>query len=145
MFVKMTVEPNSKKKLIILYVHSRFNEKERFEDSCAISKVRYDYFFKKRLSNKEYQNYCASYSWFRQSVLATRKLLKPANLSRIGIPVIVFQAEKDTVVKAKGQNKFVKGVRHARLVFVPDSKHEIFMASSEIITPYLNRIFEFIH
>lgn len=117
MFVKMTVEPNSKKKLIILYVHSRFNEKERFEDSCAISKVRYNYFFKKRLSNKEYQNYCASYSWFRQSVLATRKLLKPANLSRIGIPVIVFQAEKDTVVKAKGQNKFVKGVRHARLVF----------------------------
>lgn len=145
MFVKMTVEPNSKKNLIILYVHSRFNEKERFEDSCAISKVRYNYFFKKRLSNKEYQNYCASYSWFRQSVLATRKLLKPANLSRIGIPVIVFQAEKDTVVKAKGQNKFVKDVRHARLVFVPDSKHEIFMASSEIITPYLNRIFEFIH
>lgn len=127
-----------------LFVHSPFNEKERFEDSCAISKIRYDYFFKKRLTNKEYQNYCATYSWFRQSVLATRKLLKPANLARIRIPVIVFQAEKDTVVKASGQFKFVKGVKNARLVFVGESKHEIFMATSDIVTPYLNKIFEFI-
>lgn len=127
-----------------LYVHSVFNEKERFEDSCAISRVRYDYFFDKRLSNKEYQNYGASYSWFKQSVLATKKLLKPANLNRIRIPVIVFQAENDTVVKASGLYQFVKGVKHARLVFVPESKHEIFMATSDIITPYLNKIFEFI-
>lgn len=127
-----------------IFIHSKFNDKERFEDSLAVSKERYDYFFKKRLLNKEYQNYCASYSWFQQSVLATKRLMKPENLAKIRIPILVFQAEHDTTVKAEGQLKFVKGVRHARLVFVPDSKHEIFMARSDVMTPYLNRIFEFI-
>lgn len=128
-----------------LFVHSRFNEKEQFEDSCAISRVRYDYFFHKRLSNPEYQNYCASYSWFKQSILATKRLLRPTNLARIQIPVLVFQAEKDSVVKARGQYQFAKGVKNATLVFVPDSKHEIFMANSDIITAYLNRMFQFIN
>lgn len=128
-----------------LFVQSRFDEKEKFETSCAISKIRYEYFFKKRLENKEYQNYCASYSWFRQSMIATKRLLRPANLEKIQIPVIVFQADKDTVVKANGQEEFVKGVKDARLIFVPESKHEIFMAQSKIITPYLNKIFDFIN
>jgi lysophospholipase len=128
-----------------LFIHSRFNEKERFEDSCAVSRIRYDYFFQKRLVNKEYQNYCASYSWLRQSIIATRNILKKQNLSKIKIPVMIFQAEKDTVVRPNGQNRFARGVADSLLVFVPESKHEIFMTQSKILTPYLNKIFGFIN
>lgn len=128
-----------------VFTQSKFNTEEHFKDSCSISKVRYAYFFQKRLKEKEYQNYCSSYSWLRQSVIATRKLIKPANLAKINIPVIVFQAEKDTVVKARGQDKFTQGVKDSLLVFVPESKHEIYMANSRIIAPYLDKIFNFIH
>jgi lysophospholipase len=126
------------------FTQSRFNENEKFADSCAVCNVRYGYFFKKRLKNKEYQNYCSSYSWLRQSVLATKRLLKPTNLSKINIPAIVFQAEKDNVVKARGQELFVAGVKQAKLIFVPEAKHELFMTYSKIYTPYLEKIFEFI-
>lgn len=131
-------------KMGFVFTQSKFNPKEKFEESCAISRVRYDYFFQKRLKEKEYQNYCSSYSWLRQSVLATRNLLKPKNLSKITIPVIVFQAQKDTVVRARGQNKFVQGVKNSLLVLVPETKHEIYMAHSKIILPYLAKVFEFI-
>jgi lysophospholipase len=127
-----------------IFVQEKFNANEKFEDSCAIDKIRYGYFFRKRLNNKQYQNYCASYSWLRQSILATRKLIKTRNLTKIKIPIIIFQAENDTVVKSNGQNKFAQGVKDSLLIFVPESKHEIFMAQSKIITPYLQKIFTFI-
>jgi lysophospholipase len=132
------------RKMEYVFTQSKFDKNEKFENSCAISKVRYNYFFQKRLEHEEYQNYCASYSWLKQSVLATKKLLKPENLSKIIAPVMLFQAENDTVVRAGGQNRFVEGVKNAKLVFVPESKHEIFMAHNKIITPYLTKIFEFI-
>jgi lysophospholipase len=127
-----------------VFTQSKFNEKEQFEDSCAISRVRHNYFFQKRLKQKEYQNYCSSYSWLRQSILATRKIIKPVNLEKINIPVIIFQAENDTVVKARGQNIFSEGVKDSLLVVVPESKHEIYMATNKIIAPYLDKIFNFI-
>lgn len=132
------------RKTEFVFTQSRFNKEERFEDSCSVSRERYNYFFQKRLKEKEYQNYCSTYSWLRQSVLATKRILRPENLEKINIPVIVFQAENDTVVKARGQERFVAGVENSKLIFVPESKHEIYMAYSKIFAPYLETIFEFI-
>ncbi|WP_099469999.1 alpha/beta fold hydrolase [Konateibacter massiliensis] len=97
-----------------------------------------------RKKNKKYLDYDVSYSWFKQSVLATRRLLRPENMARIQVPVIVFEAEKDTIVKTEGHIRFVKGVRNAKLVVVPGGRHELFREKDEILTPYLNKIFEFI-
>ncbi|MFA9376193.1 MAG: alpha/beta fold hydrolase [Lachnotalea sp.] len=127
-----------------IYVQEKFNPKERLEDSCSSSNVRYSYYFQKRLNNEHYQNNCGTYSWLKQSILATKELLKIEKLQKINIPIIIFQAENDSLVKANSQNLFAQGVKDAQIVFVPISQHEIYMARSKIITPFLNKLFEFI-
>ena len=63
--------------------------------------------------------------------------------ARIAIPVLLFQAGADTVVKNASQNLFASRVHGCELVEIPGMKHELYMTDSEVLIPYWEKIFAF--
>ena len=122
--------------------HKGFDGIPIFEKSSCLSKARYDYIFAKRLQDPKYQTYGATISWTLASIKAVKKLHKYANT--VKTPILLFQAENDTVVKPRGQNLFYKKSKNTRLVVIPNSKHEIYNADAKTREVYYNTILEFL-
>ncbi len=112
-----------------------------FESSSCLSKERYDYIFSKRMENERYQTYGASCGWAIESLKAINKLQKNAKV--VKTPLLLFQAGKDSTVKAGGQRRFTKKTKNTLLVKIPGSKHEIYNASTDILSKYFEQIFSF--
>lgn len=122
--------------------HGPFDGIPQFESSSCLSKARYEDIFSKRVQDEKYQTYGASHAWTLASIRAVRKLLKHAK--NVKVPVLLFQAGKDTTVKAGGQLVFAKRSGNTRLVVITESKHEIYNADSKIREEYYAEIFAFL-
>ncbi len=110
-------------------------------NDTRISKARYDYFFQKRLNHKRYQTSGATNRWSCAGIDAVKKIQK--NLENVCVPVLLFQAGLDTVVKPGGQNLFAENTSFTELVVMEDSEHEIYNSNLEIRREYYKRIFDF--
>ena len=87
------------------------------------------------------QTSSASYSWTKQSVLAGKKACLLA--SRIHIPILLFQAEDDTLVSASAQENFIKTVECGQLVKIGGSRHEIYRSENQVMEKYLKLVLDF--
>lgn len=123
--------------------HGAFDGISRFRSSSCLSEARYKEVFNKRIQDEKYQTYGASSAWTLASLNALRKLHKDAGL--IKIPVLLFQAGRDTTVEPGGQRKFVKKSHNTKLVVISDSKHEIYNGNSHIRKIYYDEIFGFLN
>lgn len=121
-----------------------FSAEENFADSAASCEPRYRYYFEQQLAVPAFQNGGSSIRWAGESLRATERLLKPENCSKITIPVLLFQAGADTVVCSGGQDRFIEQIPDGRLVFVPDTKHEIYLGPDKVLEKYWNVIFSFL-
>lgn len=115
-----------------------------FTDSSSKSEARYEYTFKKRMDNIEYQTYGATFLWVKAGTEAAQKVRKRKNVRRIKIPVLIFQAGADTLVKPRGQEKFASYCKNAELVHVAKAKHEIFNELTPVRNSYYEKIFSFL-
>lgn len=126
--------------------HHAYDGVYKFEKSQGLSEPRYAYTYAYRSTNEEYQTNAPSYGWMYQSLRACRRILNPIWTKYIQADVLLLQAGKDKVVKNKAQDKFLdrlpKG-RGTRIIY-EDSKHEIFMDSTEKIEIYWNQIFDYL-
>ena len=118
-------------------------ERETFEGSHSTSRVRFDYFQKKRVETPRYQNCAPTNSWLREAIGVTRKLLKPENAKKIETPVMLIQAGLDSIVHLPEQEQFVSLVPGARLFKLDNAKHEIYCGHNEVLGRYLEEIFAF--
>lgn len=124
---------------------------ERFEDSAASSKVRFDYYQRKRSAEPLYQTNAPSYGWLRNAVRMNRYLRKEG-WKRITVPVLLLQAEQDAFVSLREQEHFVKMSDHrrktcggeVRLVKMAGTKHEIYNADSAVLMDYWEKVFTFL-
>ncbi|KPU82758.1 lysophospholipase [Psychromonas sp. PRT-SC03] len=83
--------------------------------------------------------------WVATSIQGTKKSIK--NAHKINIPVLLFQAGKDVIVRAKGQNDFFRNLnKHHKnqLIKVPRCKHEILIESDDIRQPALIKTLSFL-
>ncbi|MCR5143682.1 MAG: alpha/beta hydrolase [Lachnospiraceae bacterium] len=119
-----------------------FDNIYKYEGSSSMSETRYRYVFEMRQSEPHYTTYSGTYAWARASAKATKKLQK--NASKVRIPVLLFQAGLDTMVKSGGQDKFAENAVNVKMVRYDASKHEIFNASEEIRRDYYLKIYEFL-
>ncbi len=126
-----------------LFGQGAFDGISNFSESASNSEARYAYCFAARLEDENNQAYGGSFSWLEQSLKGTKELRKEENLSKIQIPVLVFQAENDGLVLPEGHYEFVNGVESAELLFVPETKHEIYASTNKTMIPYFNTIFAF--
>lgn len=117
---------------------------EQFADSASLSESRFEYYQKKRDEEPLFQMNAASYGWLWETARLNRYLQRKA-WRQITCPVRVFQAEHETYVSKKEQDRFVKKIDrrkngNARLIRVKGSKHEIFNSGPEILERYWGKI-----
>lgn len=123
--------------------HGPFNSKENLKDSGTSSEKRYKAYFNKQLENEYLQTSGASFRWLKESLKATKKLIKKENTSKVAIPVLLFQSGKDTFVKPKGQNKFAQNAKQCTIRLFEEAKHEIYFERDEIFNKYINEVIDF--
>ena len=119
------------------------SEEEVFEDSCTTSEARFDYYNDMKETVPEFKNSALTYRWVNESLNVTRKLLAKGRPEKIRTKLLLLQAERDTMVRGKEQEKFAARVPGAELVKVKGAKHEIYRETDSILKPVLDRIFEF--
>lgn len=125
-----------------LFFQENFNPNKTFEDSCAASKARYDWYHGLRCSEPMLQMSASSYRWTLEAIRTSKKVLKEAG--KITAPVLLFQAETDGLVSPKAQEEFVKRLKRGRLVKVANSRHEIYRSENSVLEDYFRQIFAFL-
>ncbi len=120
-----------------------FSGKSDLKGSGTSSEKRYYTYFNKQLRYKHLQTSGGSFNWLNQSFKAIRYIIKEENIKKITIPMLLFQAGKDTYVKPKGQNKFVSYSKNCKLILIKESKHEIYLERDEIFNPYIEQVINF--
>ena len=124
-----------------VFGHGPYENELNFEESPATSQPRYIYFAEKKQNDSALQLGGSTFSWLNASLNATKQLTKNAHLA--SIPILVFQSEKDDLVKPGGQYTFVQGAPNATLIYVPNAKHELYLTDNAILIPYFNTVLNF--
>lgn len=125
-----------------LFFHTDFQQDAVFETDCATSKARFDFYHGLRRKDPALQTSAASYSWTREAILAGKKACKEAG--KIQVPVLLLQAEDDTLVSSEAQETFIRGVKQGRMERIPGSKHEIYRSGNAVLENYWEMIFAFL-
>ena len=113
-----------------------------FDQSSCMSEVRYYYQYKQRQKHESYRTNASTYGWAMAALSASKEIIK--NASAIAIPVLLFQAGKDTMVENYAQDMLAYKNKHIQLVRFDESRHEIFNATDDIRLKYYNWIFKFL-
>lgn len=118
-------------------------EREKFETSHMTSRARFDYYQKKRNTTPHLQNCSPSYSWVREGMSVTERLLKKKNTAKIKTPLLLCQAALDSIVCLPEQNRFVEQVAGAKLISF-HAKHEIYSSEDGILKEYFETVIGFL-
>lgn len=126
-----------------------YHGRERFETSSSLSRARFEYYQDKKEKEPLFQTNAASYGWLHEASELNQFLQKEA-WKEIEIPVLIFQAGRDTLVVNKEQVRFGRKILHAGknvfwFVRVRHAKHEIFGATDRIIQGYWSRVLRFLN
>ena len=120
-----------------------YSDEYYFETCGTTSQARYDYSYNIVVENKEYQRGGASYKWLKEALAATKEITSKKNASLVETPILLFQAENDTMVLPDGQDKFAEYAQNCELIKVDGARHEIYRENDELLKPYLAKIFNF--
>ncbi|MNO69925.1 Non-heme chloroperoxidase [compost metagenome] len=126
-----------------LFIHKPFREDEPFEEGVATSRARFNYYLGKRITSPYLQNSAATYQWMRESLKMIKLIVNRNHCSKVTIPVLLFQAEHDSLVKPGGQNRFISYLANGRLSRIAGSKHEIYRSENTVLQPYLHELLKF--
>lgn len=120
-------------------------EHESFEQSAGTSPQRFAWYAAKRDADPALQTCAATYKWLKEASRVEDWIYE--GISRLTMPVLIFEAGHEDFVSNKALEAFVKALRKyttVRLVKVPDAKHEIFSSSNAILEGYWTKIFDFL-
>jgi lysophospholipase len=120
-----------------------YRDKKVFSSRSTSCKERYNYLQDKIRNNSCYHSGGSSAIWYLESLKATKKLIKKENVSKVKIPVLLFQAEHDTHVIPRAQNKFSVYAKNCELIYVKGSKHEAYFERDEISLPFFDKVLSF--
>lgn len=120
-----------------------FNGKYNLESSGTSDNCRYKNHLSYLKEHEECQRGGGSFRWINEGIKATRKLLKEDNIKKINIPILIFQAGKDTFVVNEAHNKFRALANNCNIVHIDEGKHELYFEKDSILHSYLDRVFNF--
>lgn len=119
-----------------------FDDEYVFNSSSCLSEARYKYVFNKRKENKYYRTYGGTYKWLNESYKGINYIFKTKNIANIDIPILLFKAEEDTMVRNKSIDEFVEK-SNCELVNILGTKHEIFNGSKKARFSFYEEIDKF--
>lgn len=133
-----------KKDKSYVFGHGPFDKDKCFIESSGTSCEKlFNNYLNKMINDDNLKTSGASFKWLKEAFRLTDKVNKIENIKKIEIPVILFQAGKDTFVKPNRQNIFAKNMKNCKLIRKENSKHEIYFEREEIRKDYLNDVLEF--
>ncbi len=127
-----------------LFTQAPFDPQEPFEGCAAGSLARHLYYLELRRADASYQTSSATYYWGREAINSGKFAIQPSLAGRVRTPVLLFQAQLDTLVSPKAQEIFVSRIPEGRLAVVKGARHEIYRSSNDILEPYLEELFGFL-
>ncbi len=126
-----------------LFTQAPFDPQEPFEGCAAGSLARHLYYLGQRRADAAYQTSSATYYWGREAINSGKFAIQSSSAERVRIPVLLFQAELDTLVSPKAHETFLSRIPDGQLAVVRGARHEIYRSPNEILEPYLEEIFRF--
>ncbi|MFZ2258444.1 MAG: alpha/beta fold hydrolase [Clostridiaceae bacterium] len=108
------------------------------------SQPRARYFHDLRILSDKPVRWLVSWGWLNESIQATHQIVKPENIEKIKIPLLMFESETDWFVDPIGIHQFASSAKNLTFYKVPGSYHEIYSETNNILVPYFNTINEFI-
>ena len=117
---------------------------EDYAASAANSECRFRYYTRKKLADPLLQTCAPSMDWIRESVRACRAVCSKKETAKIRIPVLLFQAGRDTYVRADAQDRFAAQVPSCERQRFPELRHELYMSDSAMLIPYWEKVFAFL-
>lgn len=127
-----------------LFTQSAFNPDEPFATSSASSEARHLYYQEKRKEDISCQTSSGSYYWGKEAINAGKFVISAGQTKKVQTPVLLFQAQLDSLVKPEAQEKFIRRIANGRLVVAEGVRHEIYRAPNAVLEPYLEEIFRFL-
>lgn len=124
--------------------HHAYTGKERFEDSSAASRARFEYYESKKKENRWMQNNGASCRWAMTCILDAAVVRSRRACSHVRCPVLVMQAEEDAFVTDRGEELFAARIRRGKCIRFPGTKHEIYRSGNAVLKKYMEMIFRFL-
>ena len=131
------------KKQSTLFNKPDYNGEETFEDSCATSRARFDWYHKRRAADPYLYNYNPSVGWAKESMKVPSVILKKGAPEAIKVPILLFSCDNDTLVMRPAQETFIRRVKKGLFVAVANAKHEIYRSTDDVLYPYLEQILDF--
>lgn len=127
-----------------IFLAKPYTGEETFEDSCANSRERFDWYNEIKRTTPVYQNSNPSYRWTLESLKVTKKILAAGAPEKVKIPVLVFQASDDNTVEPEPQKVFAGRLPKGKLIRIENAKHEIYRSVDEVCQEWWDRIKEFL-
>ena len=114
------------------------------EKAATHSYARGSFFHQRKWVEDKKSRFAVTFGWVNEALKATHEIVKKDHVEKIEVPMLMFQAEKDTFVDPKGQFEFAEHAKDLEFYQVPGSYHEIYSETDDIIVPYFNKIDQFI-
>ena len=118
-----------------------FTGSYQYVRSNAMDRDRYIYQFYQRVEDKDYQTWGSTIGWVRAAINADEEAMN--NASKVKVPILLLQAENDTMVDNDAQNEFVRKSKIATLLEFKGAKHELYNGTEEIRDKFYSAIFDF--
>ncbi|MCR4577221.1 MAG: alpha/beta hydrolase [Clostridiales bacterium] len=128
-----------------IFISKPYSGHENFETSCCTSRARFDWWDDRKYTCPRFSNNGPTYSWMREAMGVTGKLLKNGMPEKIACPVGIWQAENDWEVKPLPQEQFISRVKHGKLVKVAGARHEIYRSADETLYPWWHEVLGFLN
>lgn len=127
-----------------VFGHGPFDGKYNLEESGTTNHYRYQNHLDELIEDNTIQRSGASFNWINEALKATKEILKEDNIDKINIPLLLFQAGRDTFVKEKGHNKFCESAKNCKKIRFENGKHELYIENDEILLKYFKIIEDFL-
>lgn len=118
------------------------------EERCGSSIARHLYYEEIRMDDVTLQTCACSFGWIYEAA-KLNDFLRTKGWKKVEIPVLLMQAEEETLVSKSEQHHYIRKIAAnkkacAKLMEVPNTRHEIFNATSDIQIVYWKRVFDFL-
>ena len=109
---------------------SRHLKREVVQKRITSSQDRYDLFVRgAKIYSAGYV--VPSLDWVIQAFRMNRRVMSPENISKVTLPILILQAEQDSVVSNRKQNRFCQKIENCSLK-VLEGRHDHFIETDEI-------------
>ncbi len=126
-----------------VFASTPYAGREDFATSCATGRERFDWYEALRARTPEFRNNGPTFGWTLEAIGASKAVLAPGAVERIGIPVRLFTAQNDSSVMPDAQKAFAARLGNGVRTLVPGSKHEIYRSTDDVLFPWWRGILGF--